>query len=42
LVQREMESERSPLVSIARASAGTRKGADGSCNWFQKEIMVAR
>jgi hypothetical protein len=25
LVQREMESGRSPLVSIARAAAGTRK-----------------
>ena len=48
LVQREMERRRSPLVSIARASAGRvcvaeRNGdwhedaADGNCNWFQKE-----
>jgi len=37
LVQREMESGRSPLVSIARALAGTRKQG----NWFQKKIMVA-
>jgi hypothetical protein len=41
LVQREMESGRSPLVSIARATAGpsgdwNEKAADGDCNWFRK------
>jgi hypothetical protein len=38
MVQREMETGRSPLVSIARASAGTERA---DCNWLQKEIMVA-
>ena len=49
LVQREMECGRSPLVSIARVSAG-RGAADATvtgtrkqgrnCNWLQKEIRV--
>jgi len=40
LVQREMESRRYPLVSIARALGWNEEAVDGNCNWFQKEIRV--
>ena len=50
LVQREMECGHSPLVRIARVSAGRGAGSsqrlrargsrDGNCNWLQKDIRV--
>jgi hypothetical protein len=50
LVQREMESWRAPLVTIApippgqfaplKTVAAGGRGSDGNCNWFQKGHQV--